>query len=60
MRQLERTMLIRYKLACDNLLFVIVDSIKDIPDPRRIEEDLTCKQVIAGREIDIRAIVCET
>ena len=46
--------------ACDNLIFVIVDSIKDIPDPRRIEEDLTGIQVIGGREINIRAIVCET
>lgn len=46
--------------ACDNLLFIIVDSVKDIPDPQRIEEDLTGIQVIQGREIDIRAFVCET
>ena len=46
--------------ACDNLIFVIVDSIKDIPDPRQIEEDLTGIQVIKGREIDIRTIIRET
>ena len=46
--------------ACDDLIFVIVDSIKDIPDPRRIEEDLTGKQVIGDREINIRVIVQET
>ena len=46
--------------ACDNLLFVIVDSIKDIPDPRQIEQDLTGTQVIEGREIKIRVVVCDT
>lgn len=46
--------------ACDSLIFVIVDSTKDIPDPRRIEEDMSGVQVIKGREINIRAIVCET
>ena len=46
--------------ACDSLIFVIVDSIKDIPDPRLVEDDLTDVQVVAGREINIRAIVCET
>ena len=46
--------------ACDNLLFVIVDSIKDIPDPRQLEKQLTGLQTVDGREIDIRTIVCET
>ena len=46
--------------ACEDLLFVIIDSIRDIPDPRRLEEELTGKQTIAGREINIHAIVCET
>ena len=45
--------------ACENLIFVIVDSIKDIPDPRLIEEELTGIQVIKAREIDVRAFVCE-
>ena len=46
--------------ACDDLVFVIVDSIKDIPDPRLIEHDLTEVQVVANREINIRTIVCDT
>ena len=46
--------------ASDNLLFVIVDAVKDIPDPQQLEEQLTGIQVIDGREMDIRLIVCET
>ena len=46
--------------ACDNLWFVIVDSAKNIPDPRQLEKQLTAVQTIDGREIDIRAIVCDT
>ena len=46
--------------ACDNLIFVIVDAVKDMPDPRQVEEELTGVQIIDGRQVDIRAIVCET
>ncbi len=46
--------------ACDNLLFVIVDAVKDMPDPRQVEEQLTKVQTIDGRKVDIRVIVCET
>ena len=46
--------------SSENLIFVIVDSIKDIPDPRQVEADLTEVQVIDGREIDIKTIICET
>ncbi len=46
--------------ACDNLFFVIVDAVKDMPDPRQVEEQLTGVQTINGRQIDIRTIVCET
>ena len=46
--------------ACDNLFFVIVDAVKDIPDPLQMEVELTGIQVINGREINIRAFVCET
>ena len=46
--------------ACDNVVFIIIDDIKDIPDPRQVEEGLTRVQMIDGRQIDIRAIVCET
>ena len=46
--------------ACDDLIFIVIDNIKDIPDPRQVEEGLTGVQMIDGRQINIRAIVCET
>lgn len=45
--------------SCDNLIFAIVDSIGDIPDPRQIEEDMSMVQSIGSREMCIRTIVCE-
>ena len=46
--------------SSDNLIFVIVDSIKDIPDPRKVETDLTGVQSIDGRQLNVQVIVCET
>ena len=46
--------------ACDDLIFVIVDAVKDIPDTRQVEAELTGVQIIDGREVSIRAIICET
>lgn len=46
--------------SSDNLIFVIVDSIGDIPDPGLIEKEMTTLQSIDGREMSIRTIVCET
>ena len=43
-----------------NLFFVIVDSVKDIPDPRQLEDSLTGIHTIDGLDMDIRTIVCET
>jgi len=45
--------------ACTDLMFVIVDAVRDIPDPRKLEADLTGTQTIEGKEIRIRTIVCE-
>ena len=45
--------------ACQNLFFVIVDSAKDIPDPRQIEEELSGIQTIDNLEVNVRAFVCE-
>ena len=45
--------------ACENLFFVIVDSVKDIPDPRQIEEELSGVQTINDLEVNVRALVCE-
>ena len=46
--------------ACENLFFVIVDAVKDIPDPQQVAEDLTGVQTIDGTQVDIQTIVCET
>ena len=45
--------------ACQNLFFVIVDSVKDIPDPRQIEEELSGLQTIDELEVNVRVFVCE-
>ena len=45
--------------ACETLFFVIVDSVKDIPDPRQIEEELSGLQTIDHLEVHVRAFVCE-
>ena len=45
--------------ACETLFFVIVDSVKDIPDPRQIEEELSGIQMIDNLEVNVRAFVCE-
>ena len=46
--------------ASETIFFVIVDNVRDIPDPRKLERDLTAKQTIDGREIDIVLRVCDT
>ena len=44
---------------CEDLFLVIVDTARDIPDPRRTEQELTGPQTIGGRNINVRAIICE-
>jgi hypothetical protein len=44
---------------CETQVFVIVDSARDIPDPRLLERELTGKQIIRGRTVDIRVYVVE-
>ena len=45
--------------SCDNIWFVIVDAVRAIQDPRQLESELSQTQTIDGRDVDIRAIVCE-
>jgi hypothetical protein len=45
--------------ACHHLWFVIVDAVRDIPDPRQLEAELTGEQIIGERKISLRTIVCE-
>jgi len=44
---------------CQTIVFVIVDTLRDIPDPRLMEKELSGSQTILGKTIDIRAYVVE-
>ena len=41
------------------MVFVVVDVARDIPDPRLVEPDLTGRQMVRGRNIDVRVFVVE-
>jgi hypothetical protein len=45
--------------ACETLIFVVVDSARDIPDPRNLEEELSGEQTIAGTPVNVRVFVAE-
>jgi hypothetical protein len=45
--------------ACETLVFVIIDAVKDIPDPALIERDLSCVQVIDNKKVEVVAFVRE-
>ena len=45
--------------ACETLIFVIVDAARDIPDPRRLERELSGKQSICGKKFTVRVFVAE-
>ena len=45
--------------ASHNLFVVVVDAVRDIPDPRQFEAELTGTQKIDGRRIEVQVIVCE-
>lgn len=45
--------------ACESLMFVIVDSVRDVPDPRRLEEELSGEQIIDGKAVNITVFVAE-
>jgi hypothetical protein len=45
--------------CCDTIIFVIVDEVRDMPDPALIERDYTGLQIINGKEVDIHLFVRE-
>lgn len=45
--------------SCETLMFVIVDSARDIPDPRRLEAELSAGQTIGGKSVSVRLYVAE-
>ena len=46
--------------ASETMFFVIVDDVRDIQDPRKVEQELTAQQTIDGREVDVVLLVCDT
>ena len=45
--------------ASETIFFIIVDNVRDIPDPRRLEQELTAQHTIDGREVDVVLLVCD-
>ena len=46
--------------ASQTIFFIIVDNVRDIQDPRRLERDLTSRQTVDERMIAIELFVCDT
>ena len=45
--------------SCETLVFVIVDAVRDIPDPRLLEHEMSGKQTIRDRKVDVNVYVVE-
>ena len=45
--------------ASETIFFVIVDDVRDIPDPRNLERQLTTQHTIDRREVDVVLLVCD-
>ena len=45
--------------ASETIFFVIVDDVRDIQDPRKLEREISSRQIIDGREIDVVLMVCD-
>lgn len=46
--------------ASETMFFVIVDDVRDIPDPRKLERELTGRQTIGGRQTEVVLLVCDS
>jgi hypothetical protein len=40
-------------------VFVVIDVVRDLPDPRLIERQLTGKQKVRDKTVDVRVFVVE-
>jgi hypothetical protein len=45
--------------ACGSLVFIVVDSARDVPDPRLVEKEMTGHQTLLGCEVDVRLYIVE-
>ena len=46
--------------ASQTVFFIIVDNVRDIQDPRQVEQELTEQQTIGESQIDIVTFICDT
>jgi hypothetical protein len=45
--------------SCATLVFVVVDAVRDIADPRLIEHELSGAQTVRGRKVDVQLYIVE-
>ncbi|MGH9688125.1 MAG: hypothetical protein ACRD5K_13655 [Candidatus Acidiferrales bacterium] len=45
--------------GCSRIIFIIVDAVRDIPDPAQFEQSLNSEQTIDGKKIQVQAFVRE-
>jgi REase_DpnII-MboI len=45
--------------ACENLVFIVIDAIKDIPDPSKFESELSGAQELEGKHVQVTVFVRE-
>jgi REase_DpnII-MboI len=45
--------------ACENLVFIVIDAAKDIPDPLKFEKDLSGAQEIEGKAVQVTVFIRE-
>ncbi|WNM60510.1 hypothetical protein [Candidatus Nitrospira neomarina] len=45
--------------SCETLVFVVLDTVRDLPDPRQFERKTSGVQVVRGKRIDVRLYVVE-
>jgi REase_DpnII-MboI len=45
--------------TCESLVFVVVDTIRDVPDPRLVEKEMTGTQIIRERQLDVRVYIVD-
>lgn len=45
--------------ASESMFFVIVDNVRDVPDPRKLERELTSTHTIDGRNVDVVLLICD-
>lgn len=46
--------------SSETIFFLIVDDVRDIQDHRQIERELTRRQTVDGKDIDIEVFICDT